>query len=108
MTKAELIDAVCSAAKEQDISLTKKDTGNLVDIVFDKVAQSIQQDERLSYPNFGTFTLKHRAEREGRNPRTGKPITIPASKTVGFKPAPSLKTRLEGEKKKKKGGKKKK
>lgn len=94
MTKSELINAVNEAAAEQNIELTKKDTGELIDIVFETVGSAIQSSERFSYPNFGTFTVKTRKAREGRNPRTGDVIKIPASKTVGFKPAPSLKEQL--------------
>ena len=105
MTKADLISHICDAAGEQEINLTKKDAGQLVDIMFDKLAEALQQEDRFSYPNFGTFTVKERAEREGRNPRTGDPITIPASKGVNFKPSPSLKERLESDlSSKKKGG----
>jgi nucleoid DNA-binding protein len=94
MTKAELINEVNAAAKDEDIELTKKDTGTLIDIIFEKVAFAIEDEQRFSYPNFGTFKVKHRKEREGRNPRTGEPITIPASNTVRFKPSPALKDRI--------------
>lgn len=91
MTKSDLINAVHAAADDQDIEITKKDTGELIDIVFEQVAAAIQAEERFSYPNFGTFSVKHRSAREGRNPRTKEKITIPASNTVNFKPAPTLK-----------------
>ena len=91
MTKSELINAVHQRAADNAIELTKKSTGELLDIVFDVVAGSINHEQRFSYPGFGTFTVKHRKAREGRNPRTGKPIKIPASYTVSFKPAPTLK-----------------
>ncbi len=91
MTKGELIDAVNATAEEEGIDLTKKDTDTLIDIVFQKVSQAIEDEKRFSYPNFGTFKIRHRKEREGRNPRTGEPITIPASNTVNFKPSPTLK-----------------
>ncbi|MEM1348346.1 MAG: HU family DNA-binding protein [Myxococcota bacterium] len=90
MTKSDLINAVHAAAADADIEMTKKATGELIDIVFDQVASAIDSEKRFAYPNFGTFTVKHRKEREGRNPRTKKPITIPASNTVNFKPAPTL------------------
>jgi DNA-binding protein HU-beta len=90
MTKTDLINAVNDRANEGGIELTKKDTGELLDIVFDVVAGAVSHERRFSYPGFGTFSVKHRKEREGRNPRTGKPIKIPASYTVGFKPAPKL------------------
>jgi DNA-binding protein HU-beta len=91
MTKSELINAVNEAAADAEIELTKKATGELIDILFEKVSAAINQEQRFSYPNFGTFTVKHRKAREGRNPRTKEPITIPASNTVNFKPSPTLK-----------------
>lgn len=91
MTKSDLINAVNAAAADKNIELTKKDTRELLDIVFDVVAATIKEEERFSYPNFGTFAVKHRKAREGRNPRTGDKIKIPASYSVGFKPSPNLK-----------------
>ena len=91
MTKSELIDALNAAAADEDIDLTKKDTGTLIDLLFEIVADSIEDEQRFSYPNFGTFNVKHRKAREGRNPRTGEPIQIPASNTVAVKPAPKFK-----------------
>lgn len=91
MTKAELIDEV---HKNVDGNLTKKETSQAVQAVFDTLAEAIRKDERFSFPGFGTFKLKERAPRKGRNPQTGQSITIPASKTVSFKPAPGLKDEL--------------
>ena len=91
MTKEELINAVHAAASDAEIDLTKKATGQFIDALFEQVSAAIKDQERFSYPNFGTFTVRHRKAREGRNPRTGEPITIPASNSVGFKPAPTLK-----------------
>jgi DNA-binding protein HU-beta len=89
MTKAELIDAVHKAVGAG----SKKDTASLVQATFNALSGAIKEG-RFSYPGFGTFNVKKRAARQGRNPRTGKSITIPASKTVGFKPAPSFKDNL--------------
>ncbi len=91
MTKAELIDAVKAKGPE---GLTKKDTAAIVEAVFETLRGAITKDGRFSYPGFGTFTVKSRKARDGRNPRTGEPIKIPASKTVGFKPAPAFKDAL--------------
>ena len=91
MTKSELIDAIHNRAADQEITLTKKATGELLDIIFDTVSNSIKAEQRFSYPGFGTFTVKHRKAREGRNPRTKQPIHIPASFNVSFKAAPALK-----------------
>src|SRR5262245_7156268 len=92
MTKAEFIDQVVKTSEEMD--LTKKAAGELIDSIFNIVGRAIKKDGRFSYPGFGTFTMKKRAARKGRNPRTGTEIRIKASKTVGFKPAPSLKKTL--------------
>lgn len=101
MTKAELIEQVYSGNE----ALTKKQTQDVVDSVFNALSEAIKKDGRFTYPGFGTFTVKERAAREGRNPRTGDAIKIPASKTVGFKPAPKFKESL-GPKKKAAGKKK--
>ena len=90
MTKAELIEKVQADVQ----ALNKKQTGELIDVVFETLGEAIQNDGRFSYPGFGTFTVKERKARKGRNPRTGAEITIPASKTVAFKAAPSLKEKL--------------
>ena len=90
MTKAELIDQVHGSLEGR----SKKETGEVVQAVFDALAGAIKSDGRFSYPGFGTFNVKERAARRGRNPRSGKEITIPASKTVGFKAAPTLKGEL--------------
>ena len=92
MTKAEFIDQVVKASADMD--LTKKAAGELIDGMFGIVGKAIKKDGRFSYPGFGTFTMKKRAARKGRNPRTGSEIRIKASKTVGFKPAPGLKKSL--------------
>ena len=91
MTKSDLINAVHAAAAEKSIEVTKKATGELIDLVFDEVSKAVVAEERFSYPSFGTFSVKKRKEREGRNPRTKEAITIPASNTISFKPAPALK-----------------
>ncbi len=92
MTKSDLIEAVQKAC--QDTEISKKVTGDIIDAVFDTMGQAIKNEERFSYPNFGTFKVTTRAERKGRNPRTGAEIQIKASKTVKFNPAPKFKEEL--------------
>ena len=89
MTKADFINNVMSAT-----GTSKKDAALLVETTFNNLANAISNDGKFSYPGFGTFTVKNRAARQGRNPRTGEAITIAASKTVTFKAAPSLKESL--------------
>jgi DNA-binding protein HU-beta len=87
MTKAELIDAVKG-------ELTKKQAADLVEAVFCTLKTNLKKDGRFAYPGFGTFAVKNRAARMGKNPKTGAAIKIPASKTVGFKPAAAFKDTL--------------
>lgn len=91
MTKADLIEEVRNA---KGVELTKKETEAVVSAVFEAIRGAIKKDKRFSFPGFGTFTVRQRKPRKGRNPRTGAQITIKASKTVGFKPAPKLKSVL--------------
>ena len=92
MTKADLVEAVQKDCK--GIELSKKAAADMVDAVFENVAKAIKKEKRFTYPGFGTFTVRNRKARTGRNPRTGDAIQIKASRTVGFKPAPALKDRV--------------
>ena len=87
MTKGELIDAVKG-------DLSKKMTTELVDAIFDTVKEALVKDGRFAYPGFGTYTVKTRAARAGKNPRTGDTIQIPESRTVVFRPASKFKESL--------------
>lgn len=92
MTKGELIEAVLKDVKGVEIS--KKAAGDLIDAVFAEIKKALKKEKRFAYPDFGTFSVKTRKARTGRNPKTGEQIQIKASKTVGFKPAPKLKSSL--------------
>ena len=89
MTKADLIDAIAAKA-----DLTKKDAGVALEAALETIKKGVKKEGRLSLPDFGTFTVRKRKARTGRNPQTGKAIQIKASKTVGFKPAPAFKKSL--------------
>jgi len=92
LTKDELIGAVTKAVK--DSSLSKRLAGDVIDATFEAISKAVKKDKRFAYPGFGTFTVRSRKARKGRNPQTGEEIKIKASKTVGFKPAPTLKKSL--------------
>jgi DNA-binding protein HU-beta len=92
MTKAELLDRVLIAAKDADVN--KKQVTAVVDGLFTVLKKGIKKDHRFIYPGFGTWTMKKRKARKGRNPQTGEDIKIKASKTVTFKPAPVFKDML--------------
>ena len=92
MTKAEFVTAVQAAAKVEGLS--KSTVNDLVDTMFGELGKALKKDGRFAVPAFGTFSVRKRAARKGRNPRTGESIKIKASKTVAFKPAPSMKKGL--------------
>lgn len=90
MTKADLIEKVQGARPD----LSKRQVAELVDAVFEHLARAIRKDKRFVMPGFGTFTVKRRAGRVGRNPQTGAEIKIAPTKTIGFRPSPELKKAL--------------
>ena len=89
MTKAELIEAIARSTRQP-----KKLVATTVDLAFDQIARAIRKDKRFWVPGFGTFTVRRRKPRAGFNPRTNMPMTIPAARTVGFRPAPQLRKGL--------------
>jgi DNA-binding protein HU-beta len=92
MTKSDLIEAVIKSVKDNDLS--KRLTADIIDNAFSVISKSIKKEKRFSYPGFGTFNVKNRKARKGRNPQTGEELKIKASKSVGFKPSPKLKRSL--------------
>ncbi|HUT99809.1 MAG TPA: HU family DNA-binding protein [Myxococcota bacterium] len=91
MTKQELIDVI---AENNKWGLTKKATAEVVDAVFMGIRKAVKKGRRFSYPGFGTWNVRTRKARNGRNPQTGQTIRIKASKTVGFRPAKVFKSKL--------------
>jgi DNA-binding protein HU-beta len=89
MTKAELIAAVAEETRQP-----KQLVRGIVEMTFDQIALAIRNDERFGFAGFGTFSVRHRKARVGYNPHTSRKITIPAARTVGFRPAPKLKKGL--------------
>ena len=69
MTKDELINAVIKSCKED--GLTKRLAGDVIDATFDAISKGIKKEKRFAYPSFGTFTVRSRKARKGRNPQTG-------------------------------------
>ena len=86
MNKTELIASVA-----QKTELTKKDAEKAVKAVFDTVAEELAAGGKVQVIGFGTFEVRERAAREGRNPQYGKTITIAASKSPAFKAGKQLK-----------------
>ncbi len=84
--KAELIEAIADAA-----DLTKADAGRALDGFIAAVTGALKKGETVSLVGFGSFVVKERAARQGRNPQTGKTITIAAAKIPSFKAGKALK-----------------
>ena len=89
MNKSELIDQVADAA-----DLSKAAAGCAVDAALDAITGSLKQSEPVSLVGFGTFLVRERAARKGRNPQTGENIDIAASRAAAFKPGKALKDAL--------------
>ena len=94
-TKAELIDAVATKA-----GVSKADAERTIGAFFDHVAASAKKEEKVAWPGFGSFSVSKRAARTGRNPQTGEPVKIKASKNVKFTASSTLKAALNPTKKK--------
>ncbi|KLV28713.1 HU family DNA-binding protein [Priestia megaterium] len=86
MNKTELVDTVATKSE-----LTKQDSKKAVDALFETISNTLAQEEKIQLVGFGTFEIRERAERTGRNPQTGEEMTIPASKAPAFKPGKELK-----------------
>lgn len=92
MTKQEFIDVVAKKAGNENVSKTA--VREILDTAFEEMVKVIKKEKRFAVPGFGTFTVRVRKAKTGRNPKTGEAIKIKASKTIGFKPAPSVKDAL--------------
>lgn len=89
MNKSELIDRIAESA-----DMSKADAGRALDAAIEAITGALKSGEQVALVGFGTFAVKDRAARTGRNPQTGKEITIAASRVPGFKPGKALKDAL--------------
>ncbi len=90
MTKAELVAKIAGGA-----GVTKAQAGKAVDGFFSAVSGALGTGDKITLVGFGTFSVGERTQREGRNPRTGERIVIPASKTVKFKAGRTLSEKIK-------------
>jgi integration host factor subunit beta len=86
MTKAELVDEVARV-----VQLTKKQAETIVNIVFDSIVESLRAGQKIELRGFGSFRLRSRKSRTGRNPKTGEKVEVPSKKIPYFKPGKELK-----------------
>jgi integration host factor subunit alpha len=92
MTKADIVEKVY-----EKIGFSKKESSELVELVFDTMKTVLEQTEKIKISGFGNFVVRQKKERIGRNPQTGSQITISARKVLTFRPSQVLKAMLNGE-----------
>lgn len=86
MNKTELVSVV-----SEKTEFSKKESAQIVDALFASIEEALAKGEKVQLIGFGTFEVRKRAARKGRNPQTGAEIEIPASKVPAFKPGKALK-----------------
>ena len=86
MTKAELVEEVARISE-----LTKKHSEIIVNTVFDSIIDALRKDEKIELRGFGSFRIRQRRSRQGRNPKTGDKVDVPAKRIPYFKPGKELK-----------------
>lgn len=90
MNKTDLVKAVSAQT-----DLTQKDVAKAVEAIFETISNTLAQNEKIQLIGFGTFEVRERAARKGRNPQTGEEIDIAASKVPAFKPGKELKEAIK-------------
>jgi len=91
MNKGELIDAIAAKA-----DVTKKDADIILTAVLETILEAVASGDKVTLVGFGTFEARDRQAREGRNPSTGKPITIPATRVPAFSAGKQFKEKVVG------------
>jgi len=86
MTKAELVEEVAKVAE-----LTKKHSEVIVNTVFQSIIEALHEEDKIELRGFGSFRIRRRRSRQGRNPKTGDKVSVPAKKIPYFKPGKELK-----------------
>jgi len=87
MTKAELVEKVSDKVD----SLTKKQTEVIINTIFDSIKDALAKGDKIEIRGFGSFKIRSRKQREGRNPKTGSPVSVPAKRVPFFKAGKELK-----------------
>lgn len=93
MTKRDLAEKL--AERCQGLKLNLKNSELIVNTIFDSMAKALTTGERIEIRGFGSFQVKHRAPREGRNPRSGKKVHVEAKRVPFFKVGKELKKRID-------------
>lgn len=93
MTKADIVQAVYTRLG----GFSKKESADLVDMVFEAMKETLGRGEKIKISGFGNFVLRDKRQRQGRNPQTGDPITITERRVLNFKASQLLKQALNDE-----------
>ena len=91
MTKSKLVEMV----SEKMPHLSKKDTKIIVNVIFDSIVEALKQGDKIEIRGFGSFKVKKRDARSGRNPKTGVLVEISENRTISFKAGKELKERVD-------------
>ena len=91
MTKAELVEEVATQSE-----LTKKDAEVIVQTVLDSITESLQRGEKIELRGFGSFRIRNRSSRQGRNPKTGSTVVIAAKRVPFFRAGKELRLEING------------
>jgi DNA-binding protein HU-beta len=94
LTKAELVDALAT-----EVDLSKRVVGELVDLLLDEIRNALAKGDKVQLIPFGSFVVRDRKKREGRNPKTGAKLMIPARKVPAFTAGKGLRDAVAGSKK---------
>ena len=89
MTKADIVERVA-----ENTGSTKKESQDLVELVFNVLKSTLESGEKIKVSGFGNFEVKQKRDRRGRNPQTGESITIEARRILSFKPSTLLKAAI--------------
>jgi integration host factor subunit alpha len=90
MTKADIVEIIF-----EKVGLSKKEAQDIIDLIFDTVKQAFHEGESVKIAGFGTFTVRKKAERRGRNPQTGQELMITPRRVLTFKASNQLKDIVE-------------
>lgn len=92
MTKADIVEAVYESLG----GFSKKESAEIVEMVFETIKETLEQGEKIKISGFGNFVVRQKKERTGRNPQTGEEITIAPRRVLTFKPSQVLKNAING------------
>ncbi len=89
MTKAEIVESIY-----EKIGFSKKESADIVELVFDTIKETLEKGEKIKISGFGNFVVRHKRPRVGRNPQTGQAIEISERRVLTFRPSQILKSAL--------------